>query len=182
MTKNYREAYGMFAVNGILFNHESERRGENFVTRKITLAAVRIATGKQKKLYLGNLNALRDWGYAKDYVECMWLMLQHKTPEDFVIATGEMHTVREFCTLAFREAGIDIDWSGHGVMEQGVCRKTGQVIIEVDPLYYRPTEVELLCGNPAKAQNLLGWNPKQTSFADLVQKMVLADFEYIKRV
>lgn len=181
MTKNYREAYGMYAVNGILFNHESERRGENFVTRKITLAAVRIATGKQKKLYLGNLNALRDWGYAKDYVECMWLMLQHDTPEDFVIATGTMHTVREFCTLAFQEAGIEIEWQGEGVDEKGVCKKTGNIIIEIDPIYYRPTEVELLCGNPSKAQRLLGWNPNQTSFEVIIRKMVKADFEYIKK-
>lgn len=182
ITKNYREAYGMFAVNGILFNHESERRGENFVTRKITLAAVRIATGKQKKLYLGNLNALRDWGYAKDYVECMWLMLQHNQPEDFVIATGEMHTVREFCTLAFREAGINIEWQGIGIDEKGICQKTGNVIVEIDPLYYRPTEVDLLCGNPAKAQKLLGWNPHQTAFHDLIRQMVTSDFEYIKKV
>jgi len=181
MTKNYREAYGMYAVNGILFNHESERRGENFVTRKITLAAVRIATGKQKKLYLGNLNALRDWGYAKDYVECMWLMLQHDTPEDFVIATGTMHTVREFCTLAFQEAGIELEWHGEGVHEQGTCQKTGNIIIEIDPIYYRPTEVELLCGNPAKAQHLLGWNPNQTSFEEIIRKMVRSDFEYIKK-
>lgn len=180
ITKNYREAYGMFAVNGILFNHESERRGENFVTRKITLAAVRIASGKQKKLYLGNLNALRDWGYAKDYVECMWLMLQHQQPEDFVIATGEMHTVREFCSLAFEEAGINILWQGEGAYERGICAKTGNVIVEVDPLYYRPTEVELLCGDPAKAQKLLGWNPKKTTFRELIRKMVLSDFEYIK--
>jgi len=182
ITKNYREAYGMFAVNGILFNHESERRGENFVTRKITLAAVRIATGKQKKLYLGNLNALRDWGYAKDYVECMWLMLQHNQPEDFVIATGEMHTVREFCTLAFREAGINIEWQGVGIDEKGICQKTGNVIVEIDPLYYRPTEVDLLCGNPAKARKLLGWNPHQTAFPELIRKMVTSDFEYIKKV
>ena len=182
ITKNYREAYGMFAVNGILFNHESERRGENFVTRKITLAAVRIATGKQKKLYLGNLNALRDWGYAKDYVECMWLMLQHDQPEDFVIATGEMHTVREFCTLAFREAGINIEWQGVGIDEKGICQKTGNVIVEIDPLYYRPTEVDLLCGNPAKARKLLGWNPHQTAFTELVKKMVIADFEYVKKI
>jgi GDPmannose 4,6-dehydratase len=180
MTKNYREAYGMYAVNGILFNHESERRGENFVTRKITLAAVRIASGKQKKLYLGNLNALRDWGYAKDYIECMWLMLQHSTPEDFVIATGEMHTVREFCTIAFREAGIEVEWEGSGVNEKGTCKKTGNIIIEVDPVYYRPTEVELLCGDPSKAKRLLGWNPNKTSFADLIKKMVSADREYIK--
>lgn len=182
ITKNYREAYGMFAVNGILFNHESERRGENFVTRKITLAAVRIATGKQKKLYLGNLNALRDWGYAKDYVECMWLMLQYNQPEDFVIATGEMHTVREFCTLAFREAGINIEWQGAGIDEKGICQKTGNVIVEIDPLYYRPTEVDLLCGNPAKAQTLLGWNPHQTAFTELIKMMVMADFEYVKKI
>ena len=181
MTKNYREAYGMYAVNGILFNHESERRGENFVTRKITLAAVRIAGGKQKKLYLGNLNALRDWGYARDYVECMWLMLQYETPEDFVIATGEMHSVREFCTLAFLEAGIHLDWQGEGVEEKGVCRKTGNVIIEVDPLYYRPTEVDLLCGDPSKARKLLGWNPKKTAFPELIKKMIESDFEFIKK-
>jgi len=180
MTKNYREAYGMFAVNGILFNHESERRGENFVTRKITLAAVRIATGKQKKLYLGNLNALRDWGYAKDYVECMWMMLQHSTPEDFVIATGEIHTVREFCTLAFAEAGIELIWHGEGIDEKGICKKTGNTIVEIDPLYYRPTEVELLCGDPSKARELLGWNPNQTAFPELIRKMVQSDFEYIK--
>ncbi|MEI6138677.1 MAG: GDP-mannose 4,6-dehydratase [Mariniphaga sp.] len=180
MTKNYREAYGMYAVNGILFNHESERRGENFVTRKITLAAVRIASGKQKKLYLGNLNALRDWGYAKDYIECMWLMLQHSTPEDFVIATGEMHTVREFCTIAFQEAGINLEWEGSGVNEKGICKKTGNNIIEIDPVYYRPTEVELLCGDPSKAKRLLGWNPNKTSFTDLIKKMVSADREYIK--
>lgn len=182
ITKNYREAYGMFAVNGILFNHESERRGENFVTRKITLAAVRIATGKQKVLYLGNLNALRDWGYAKDYIECMWLMLQHHTPEDFVIATGEMHTVREFCSLAFLEAGITVEWNGTGINEKGVCKKTGNVIVEVDPTYYRPTEVDLLCGDPTKAKEVLGWNPHKTAFSDLVKKMVVSDFEYIKKL
>ncbi|MEI8203319.1 MAG: GDP-mannose 4,6-dehydratase [Bacteroidota bacterium] len=180
MTKNYREAYNLFAVNGILFNHESERRGENFVTRKITLGAVRIATGVQKKLYLGNLNSLRDWGYAKDYVECMWLMLQHDTPEDFVIATGEMHTVREFCDIAFQEAGIEIVWQGIGVEEKGLNKQTGEVIIEVDPVFFRPTEVELLCGNPAKAKTVLGWNPNKTSFQELVTKMVQSDFEYIK--
>jgi GDPmannose 4,6-dehydratase len=182
ITKNYREAYGIFAVNGILFNHESERRGENFVTRKITLAAVRIATGKQKVLYLGNLNALRDWGYAKDYIECMWLMLQHHTPEDFVIATGEMHTVREFCSLAFMEAGITVEWNGTGINEKGVCKKTGNVIVEVDPTYYRPTEVDLLCGDPTKAKEVLGWNPNKTAFSDLVKKMVISDFEYIKKL
>ncbi len=182
ITKNYREAYGMFAVNGILFNHESERRGENFVTRKITLAAVRIATGRQKILYLGNLNALRDWGYAKDYIECMWLMLQHHTPEDFVIATGEMHTVREFCSLAFQEAGITIEWHGAGIDEKGVCKKTRNVIVEVDPTYYRPTEVDLLCGNPTKAKEVLGWNPNKTAFNDLVKKMVVSDFEYVNKI
>src|SRR5574344_2416667 len=142
ITKNYRESYGMFAVNGILFNHESERRGETFVTRKITLAAARIAKNKQKKLYLGNLNAMRDWGYAKDYVECMWLILQHDIPEDFVIATGEYHTVREFATLAFQEVGIELEWSGEGVEEKGTDKATGKVIVEVDPKYFRPTEVE----------------------------------------
>lgn len=180
-TKNYREAYGMFAVNGILFNHESERRGENFVTRKITLAAVRIAEGTQKKLYLGNLNALRDWGYAKDYVECMWLMLQHTNPEDFVIATGEMHTVREFCTLAFAEVGIDLEWEGEGAEEKGYCKKTKSLLVEVDSAYYRPTEVDLLCGDPTKAKEILGWNPHKTSFHELIKKMVAADQEYIRK-
>lgn len=180
MIKNYREAYKMFAVNGILFNHESERRGENFVTRKITLGAARIATGVQEKLYLGNLNALRDWGYAKDYVECMWLMLQHPEPEDFVIATGETHSVREFCTLAFQEAGIEIVWEESGIDEKGICNKTGKVIVEIDPMFFRPTEVDLLCGDPSKAKRLLGWNCKETSFYDLIKKMVASDFEYIK--
>lgn len=180
-TKNYREAYGMFAVNGILFNHESERRGENFVTRKITLAAARIAEGSQKKLYLGNLNALRDWGYAKDYVECMWLMLQHPVPEDFVIATGEMHSVREFCTLAFREAGIELEWQGEGAEEKGYCKKNGDLVVEVDPNYYRPTEVDLLRGDPTKAKTLLGWNPHKTPFHELISKMVSADLAYIKK-
>ena len=174
ITKNYREAYGMFAVNGILFNHESERRGENFVTRKITLAAAAIAHGKQDKLYLGNLSARRDWGYAKDYVECMWLILQNPTPEDFVIATGEMHTVREFCTLAFREAGIELTWQGEGVSEKGID-STGRVLVEVDPKFFRPTEVEQLCGDPTKAKTLLGWNPRKTSFEDLVKIMVRHD-------
>jgi len=182
ITKNYREAYGFFASNGILFNHESERRGENFVTRKITLAATRIATGVQKKLYLGNLDALRDWGYAKDYVECMWLMLQHTKPDDFVIATGEMHSVREFCTLAFKEAGIDLEWKGKGVGEKGICKKTGNVLVEVDPQYFRPAEVDLLCGDPTKAQTVLGWNPRKTSFIQLIKKMVHSDFEYIKKI
>ena len=170
ITKNYRESYGMFAVNGILFNHESERRGETFVTRKITLAAARIAQGFQDKLYLGNLNALRDWGYAKDYVECMWLMLQHDTPEDFVIATGEYHSVREFCTLAFREAGIELRWEGQGIEEKGIDVQTGRTLVEVDPKYFRPAEVEQLLGDPTKAKTLLGWNPQQTSFEELVRK------------
>jgi GDPmannose 4,6-dehydratase len=177
ITKNYRESYGMFAVNGILFNHESERRGETFVTRKITMAAARISKGLQKKLYLGNLNALRDWGYAKDYVECMWMMLQHDTPEDFVIATGEMHSVREFCDLAFNEAGIALRWEGEGENEKGINASTGDVIIEVDSKYYRPAEVEQLLGNPSKAKNVLGWNPTKTSFEKLVKIMVAHDLK-----
>lgn len=179
ITKNYRESYGMFAVNGILFNHESERRGETFVTRKITLAAAAIAKGRQDKLYLGNLDARRDWGYAKDYVECMWLMLQHSTPEDFVIATGEMHTVREFCTLAFREAGIELRWEGIGVNEKGIDSVTGHTLVEVDPKYFRPAEVEQLLGDPTKAKTLLGWNPHKTSFEDLVKLMVQHDLKQI---
>ena len=181
ITKNYRESYGMFAVNGILFNHESERRGETFVTRKITLAAARIAGGHQDKLYLGNLDALRDWGYAKDYVECMWLMLQHDTPEDFVIATGEMHSVRDFASLAFARAGINLDWSGAGITEKGICRETGKVLIEVDPKFFRPAEVEQLLGNPTKAKEVLGWNPRATSFEKLVEIMVDHDLEWVKR-
>ena len=169
ITKNYRESYGMFAVNGILFNHESERRGETFVTRKITLAAARIAQGFQDKLYLGNLNARRDWGYAKDCVECMWLILQHDAPEDFVIATGEMHTVREFATLAFKEVGIELCWEGEGANEKGFDLKTGKVLVEVDPKYFRPCEVEQLLGDPTKAKTLLGWNPTKTSFPELVR-------------
>lgn len=179
ITKNYREAYGMFAVNGILFNHESERRGETFVTRKITLAAARIAQGKQEKLYLGNMDSLRDWGYAKDYVECMWLILQHHTPEDFVIATGEMHTVREFCDHAFKEAGVELEWQGEGVDEKGICKETGNVIIEVDPRYFRPAEVEQLLGDPTKARTLLGWNPTSTSFEELVKIMVRSDMKLV---
>ncbi|MFA5735282.1 MAG: GDP-mannose 4,6-dehydratase, partial [Proteiniphilum sp.] len=155
ITKNYRESYGMFAVNGILFNHESERRGETFVTRKITLAAARIAHGLQDKLYLGNLDARRDWGHARDYVECMWRMLQHDTPEDFVIATGEMHTVREFCTLAFAEAGMNLRWEGAGIDEKGIDSVTGRVLVEVDRKYFRPAEVEQLLGDPTKARTLL---------------------------
>ena len=182
IVKNYREAYGMFAVNGILFNHESERRGETFVTRKITIAASRISQGMQDKLYLGNLNSLRDWGYAKDYVECMWLMLQHDTPEDFVIATGQYHTVREFCTLAFREVGIDLVWEGVGVNERGIDVKTGKSLVEVDPKYFRPTEVDQLLGDPTKARTLLGWNPQKTSFEELVKLMVRHDMKFVKKL
>ena len=182
ITKNYRESYGMFAVNGILFNHESERRGETFVTRKITLAAARIAQGFQDKLYLGNLDARRDWGYAKDYIECMWLILQHDTPEDFVIATGEMHTVREFATLAFREVGITLRWEGQGVDEKGIDTQTGKVLVEVDPKYFRPAEVEQLLGDPTKAKTLLGWNPRQTSFEELVRIMAEHDMKFVKKL
>lgn len=182
ITKNYRESYGMFAVNGILFNHESERRGETFVTRKITIAAARIAQGMQDKLYLGNLNAKRDWGYAKDYVECMWLMLQHDTPEDFVIATGEMHSVREFCTLAFVEVGIELRWEGEGVDEKGIDIATGKILVEVDPKYFRPAEVDLLLGDPTKAKTLLGWNPTKTSFNELVKRMVQHDMRFVRKL
>ncbi|EKU89014.1 GDP-mannose 4,6-dehydratase [Bacteroides oleiciplenus] len=182
ITKNYRESYGMFAVNGILFNHESERRGETFVTRKITLATARIAQGFQDKLYLGNLDARRDWGYARDYVECMWLILQHDVPEDFVIATGEMHTVREFATLAFREVGINLHWEGKGVNEKGIDVKTGKVMVEVDPKYFRPCEVEQLLGDPTKAKTLLGWKPTKTSFSELVKIMVEHDIRFVKKL
>lgn len=182
ITKNYRESYGMFCVNGILFNHESERRGETFVTRKITLAAARIARGYQERLYLGNLDALRDWGYAKDYVECMWLMLQHPTPEDFVIATGEMHSVREFVSKAFAEAGINIRWEGKGIDEKGIDVANGKVLVEVDPKYFRPAEVEQLLGDPTKAKTLLGWNPTKTSFDELIKKMVRYDLEYVEKM
>lgn len=178
--RNYRESYGMFCANGILFNHESERRGENFVTRKITLAASRIAAGLQKKLYLGNLSALRDWGYAKDYVECMWLILQQKTPDDFVIATGKQHSVREFCELAFKEVGIELEFKGQGVDEKGYDKATGQVVIEVDPKYFRPAEVETLLGDPTKAKTTLGWNPEKTSLKELVHIMMEHDKEYVK--
>ena len=177
---NYREAYDMFAVNGILFNHESPIRGETFVTRKITRAAVRIAAGIQEKLFLGNLNAKRDWGHAKDYVQGMWLMLQQEKPEDYVLATGETHTVRKMCTIAFKEAGIDLKWEGEGVNEQGINAETGKVLVEVDPVYFRPTEVDLLIGDPAKANEQLGWKPKY-SFEDLVQDMVQSDREALKR-
>ena len=182
ITKNYREAYGMYAVNGILFNHESERRGETFVMRKITIAAARIAQGYQDKLYLGNIDSLRDWGYAKDYVECMWLILQHDVPEDFVIATGEMHTVREFATLAFKEAGIELRWEGEGVNEKGIDVATGKALVEVDPKYFRPSEVEQLLGDPTKAKTLLSWNPRKTSFEELVSIMVRHDMEKVKRM
>lgn len=182
ITKNYRESYGMFAVNGILFNHESERRGENFVTRKITLAAARIAQGYQDKLYLGNLDAMRDWGYAKDYVECMWMMLQYEQPEDFVIATGEYHSVREFCTLAFKMAGIELEWKGEGVNEIGVDMATGRELVAVDPKYFRPAEVEQLLGDPTKAKTLLGWNPRKTSFEELVKIMVENDMRFVRKL
>ena len=180
--KNYRESYNMFCCNGILFNHESERRGETFVTRKITLAAARIAQGYQDKLYLGNLNSLRDWGYAKDYIECMWLILQQPEPDDFVIATGEYHTVREFCTLAFKEVGIELEWRGDGVDEKGYDKATGRSLVEVDPKYFRPAEVDQLLGNPAKAKAKLGWNPQKTSFEDLVKIMVQHDMRFVKKL
>lgn len=180
ITKNYRESYGMYAVNGILFNHESERRGETFVTRKITLAVARIATGLQDKLYLGNLNARRDWGYARDYVECMWLMLQQDRPDDFVIATGDDHSVRDFTDLAFRRAGITLRWEGEGVDEKGIDIATGRVLVEVDPKYFRPCEVEQLLGDPTKARTVLGWNPRKTTFEQLVNIMVDHDMAMIK--
>ncbi|MDY4039671.1 MAG: GDP-mannose 4,6-dehydratase [Prevotella sp.] len=182
ITKNYRESYGMFCCNGILFNHESERRGENFVTRKITLAACRIAQGYQDKLYLGNLDALRDWGYARDYIECIWLILQQDEPDDFVIATGEYHTVREFATLAFRYAGIELIWKGEGVSENGIDKATGKVLVEVDPKYFRPAEVEQLLGDPTKAKKQLGWNPHKTSFEQLVKLMVDHDMRFVKKL
>ena len=181
MVKEYREAYGMFAVNGILFNHESERRGENFVTRKITRAAGRIACGLQDKLQLGNLDSKRDWGYAKDYVECMWLMLQHERPEDFVIATGVQHTVREFTTLAFAHDGIDLDWQGTGLEEKGIDRATGKVLVEVNPAWFRPTDVDNLWGDPTKAKTVLGWNPQKTSYEQLCAIMADHDLQLAKR-
>ena len=180
ITKNYRESYGMYAVNGILFNHESERRGETFVTRKITLAAARIVNGLQDKLYLGNLNALRDWGYARDYVECMWLIMQQEQPDDYVIATGEYHTVREFTTLAFERVGIKLRWEGEGLNEKGIDENSGKILVEVDPKYFRPAEVEQLLGDPTKAKEQLGWNPRKTSFQQLINIMVDADMELIK--
>lgn len=175
IVREYREAYNMFCCSGILFNHESERRGETFVTRKITLAAARIAQGKQDKLYLGNLSSLRDWGYAKDYVECMWLILQNDKPEDFVIATGEQHSVREFCYLAFKYAGIELEFVGDGENEKGVDKATDKVLVEVSPDFYRPTDVVNLWGDPTKAKTELGWNPTRTSFEQLVRIMVDAD-------
>ena len=179
IVKEYREAYNMFCCSGILFNHESERRGETFVTRKITLAAARIAQGKQDKLYLGNLDSLRDWGYAKDYVECMWLILQNDKPEDFVIATGVQHSVREFATLAFHHAGIEVEWQGSGMNEKGIDKATGKVVVEVSPDFYRPTDVVNLWGDPTKAKTELGWNPTKTSFEELVELMTKHDMEKV---
>lgn len=181
IVKEYREAYNMFCCSGILFNHESERRGETFVTRKISLAAARIAQGKQDKLYLGNLSSLRDWGYAKDYVECMWLILQNDKPEDFVIATGEQHSVREFCEHAFREAGIELEFKGEGMNEVGINKATGEVVIEVSEEFYRPTDVVNLWGDPSKAKKELGWNPTKTSFEELVKIMVRHDMELVAK-
>jgi len=179
IVKEYREAYNMFACNGILFNHESERRGETFVTRKITLAAARIKQGTQDKLYLGNLSSLRDWGYARDYVECMWLILQNERPDDFVIATGEQHSVREFATLAFHYVGIELLWEGEGADEKGIDKATGRVLVEVSPDFYRPTDVVNLWGDPTKAKAELGWNPNSTSFEELVRIMVDSDMKKV---
>ena len=179
IVKEYREAYNMFCCSGILFNHESERRGETFVTRKITLAAARIAQGKQDKLYLGNLDSLRDWGYAKDYVERMWLILHNEKPEDFVIATGVQHSVREFATLAFHYAGIEVEWQGEGLNEKGINKANGQIIVEVSPDFYRPTDVVNLWGDPTKAKTELGWNPMKTSFEELVELMTKHDMEKV---
>ena len=179
IVKEYRDAYNMFACNGILFNHESERRGETFVTRKITLAAARIKQGKQKKLYLGNLSSRRDWGYAKDYVQCMWLILQNNNPDDFVIATGVQHTVREFATLAFHDVGIELEWKGEGINEKGIDKATGEVLIEVSPDFYRPTDVVNLWGDPTKAKAELGWDPNRTSFEELVKLMVDNDMKEV---
>lgn len=189
IVKNYRESYGMYAVNGILFNHESPRRGETFVTRKITLAAAAIAQGRQDKLYLGNLSAKRDWGHARDYVECMWLMLQQDSPEDFVIATGEQYSVRDFCTLAFRYAGIGLRWEGSGMDEKGIVAEDrtgngleGKTVVEVDGRFFRPCEVESLLGDPSKAKEKLGWNPRKTTFEELVKEMTEADLDNGKRL
>lgn len=181
MVKEYREAYGMFAVNGILFNHESERRGENFVTRKITLAAGRIACGLQDKLQLGNMDSLRDWGYAKDYVECMWLILQQNTPDDFVIATGEQHTVRDFTEKAFRAVGIELRWEGKGIDEKGIDVKTGKTLVEVNEAWFRPTDVDNLWGDPTKAKTVLGWNPQKTSYEELVRIMAEHDLKLAQK-
>ena len=180
ITVNYREAYGIYACNGILFNHESSNRGENFVTRKITRAVSRIKLGLQDKLYLGNLSAKRDWGYAKDYIEMMWLMLQQEKPDDYVVATGETREVREFVTLAFKEVGIDIEWKGAGIDEKGIDKATRKVLVEVDPRYFRPTEVEFLLGDPTKAKEKLGWKPK-TSFYELVKSMIESDIEIAQK-
>ena len=193
--KNYRESYNMYCCNGILFNHESERRGETFVTRKITLAAARIAQGFQDKLYLGNLNALRDWGYARDYVECMWLILQQDKPDDYVVATGQYHSVREFCTIAFKEVGIELEWQGEGVNEKGIVKSIspqlsiinsqlsiGSTLVEVDPKYFRPAEVDQLLGDPTKAKTQLGWNPQKTSFEELVKIMVQHDMKKVRKL
>ena len=181
IVKEYREAYNMFCCSGILFNHESERRGETFVTRKITLAAARIAQGKQDKLYLGNLSSLRDWGYAKDYVECMWMILQHDTPEDFVIATGEQHTVRDFTEKAFAANGIELRWEGEGLNEKGYDKATGKMLVCVNPAWFRPTDVDNLWGDPTKAKTVLGWNPQKTSYAELVRIMAEHDRMLAKR-
>ena len=181
ITKEYREAYGMFAVNGILFNHESERRGENFVTRKITLAAGRIAEGLQDHLELGNMDSLRDWGYAKDYVECMWMILQHDTPEDFVIATGEQHTVRDFTEKVFAVNGITIRWEGSGVDEKGYDAETGKMLVCVNHQWFRPTDVDNLWGDPTKAKTVLGWNPQKTSYEELIRIMAEHDRMLAKR-
>ena len=178
--KNYREAYNMYACNGILFNHESERRGETFVTRKITLGVSRIKQGKQEKLYLGNLDAKRDWGYAPDYVEGMWRMLQEKEPEDYVLSTGEMHSVREFCERSFKMVGINIIWEGKGLDEKGIDKRSGKTLIEVDPKYFRPTEVEQLLGNPIKAKEKLGWTTT-TSFPELVERMIKSDMAKVRK-
>jgi len=181
MMRQYREAYGQFAANGILFNHESERRGETFVTRKITLAAARIACGLQEKLYLGNLDSKRDWGYAKDYVKCMWLILQQDEPDDYVIATGVQHTVREFTTLAFSHVGIDLEWQGEGINEKGIDKATGRVLVEVSEAFYRPTDVVDLWGDPTKAKEKLGWDPQETSYEDLVRIMAEHDLALAKQ-
>lgn len=182
ITKNYREAYDIFASNGILFNHESPRRGETFVTRKITIAAARIALNMQKVLYLGNIDAMRDWGHARDYVECMWRILQHEKADDYVIATGKMNSVRSFCEIAFKILGIDLIWEGSGINEKGINKKNGEVVIAIDPKFFRPTEVDQLLGNPAKAVSELSWNPQSTSFEALVEEMVQADYDNFKKI